>query len=260
MSQIIDPLKIGRRTVLSPAVQNEVELHDDHPCASCAVRERALCGVLDADDLASYRRLGWTLRLKRGQTIFHEGDPATRVFTVTGGTVKLYTLLPDGRRQVTGFMFPGDFLGISLDEEHAVSAEALDDVQLCWFPRNRFGEFVDQHPVMERQLYCLAAHELAAARQQMVLLGRKTALERVATFFIQLLERSERVGAGGKGCFDLPMGRSDIADYLGLTKETVSRVLGQLRDLRMIRLVTLDRIMVLDRTGLGLLADGAGQA
>jgi CRP/FNR family transcriptional regulator len=112
---------------------------------------------------------------------------------------------------------------------------------------------------MERQLYCLAAHELSAAREQMVLLGRKTALERLATFFIQLLERDERIGAGEACSFDLPMSRSDIADYLGLTKETVSRVLGQLRDLRMIRLIALDRIKVLDRDGLSVVAEGAAQ-
>lgn len=246
--------------MLSPAVHVEAELHAGHPCAGCPVRDRAVCGVLDAGELADYRRLGWSLRLTPGQTLFHEGDPATRVFTVTRGAMKLYTLLPDGRRQVTGFMFPGDFLGISLDEEHAVSAEALDDVQLCWFPRSRFGDFVDGHPAMERQLYCLAAHELAVARQQMVLLGRKTALERLATFFMHLLERTERTGGKGTSCFDLPMSRSDIADYLGLTKETVSRVLGQLRDLRMIRLVTLDRIMVLDRAGLSMVAEGASGA
>ncbi|MGZ8282117.1 MAG: cyclic nucleotide-binding domain-containing protein [Allosphingosinicella sp.] len=224
------------------------------------MREHAVCAVLESDDLGTFKRLGWTLRLRRGQTIFHEGDPANRVFTVTRGTVKLYKLLPDGRRQVTGFMFPGDFLGISLDEEHAVSAEALEDVQLCGFPRSRFGEFVEAHPQMERQLYCRAAHELGAATEQMVLLGRKTALERLATFFVQLLDRAERDGGGEAGSFDLPMSRSDIADYLGLTKETVSRVLGQLRDQRLTRLIALDRIEVLDRRGLALLADGAALA
>ncbi len=246
--------------MLAPVLHREAELYADHPCTGCAVRERAICAVLDAGELADYKRMGFSLRLAPGQTLFHQGDPATRVFTVTRGAMKLYTLLPDGRRQVTGFMFPGDSLGISLDEEHAVSAEALDDVQLCCFPRSRFGEFVDGHPALERQLYCLAVHELAAARQQMVLLGRTTALERLATFFMHRLERSERSGAEGRGCFDLPMSRSDIADYLGLTKETVSRILGQLRDLRMIRLVTLDRIMVLDRAGLASLAEGAGEA
>ncbi len=246
--------------MLSPASHKDVELQADHPCFGCTVRDRALCTVLDRDGLATYRRLGWTAKLSEGQTLFHEGDPATRVFTITQGTLKLYTLLPDGRRQITGFMFPGDFLGISLDEEHAVSAEALDEVQLCAFPRNRFGAFVENHPAMERQLYCFAANELSAARQQMVLLGRKTALERLATFFLQLLERADRTGDGKTSSFDLPMSRSDIADYLGLTKETISRSLAQLRDLRLVRLVTLDRVMVLDRAGLSLLAEGGGEA
>src|SRR6185503_14814172 len=129
--------------VLSPASHIAAQLDAGHPCFGCAVRDRAVCGVLECGDLGAYKRMGWTLKLKPGQTIFHEGDQASRVFTVTRGSVKLYKLLPDGRRQVTGFMFPGDFLGISLDEQHAVSAEALDDVQLCSFPRSRFGEFVD---------------------------------------------------------------------------------------------------------------------
>ncbi|WP_395614172.1 Crp/Fnr family transcriptional regulator [Allosphingosinicella sp.] len=244
--------------MLSPARHNGAELHADHPCAGCAVRDRAVCAVLDCDGLATFRRLGRTSKLGQGQTLFHEGDPATRVFTVTRGTLKLYTLLPDGRRQITGFMFPGDFLGISLDEEHAVSAEALDEVQLCSFPRSRFGAFVEEHPAMERQLYCLAANELSAARQQMVLLGRKTALERLASFFLQLLDRADRISEGGTSSFDLPMSRTDIADYLGLTKETVSRVLGQLRDLRLVRLIARDRIKLLDRAGLGLVAEGLG--
>lgn len=238
----------------------EAPLQADHPCAGCKVRNWAVCGVLGCDDLARFRRMGRGLRMKSGQTLFHQGDPATMVFTVTEGTLKLYTLLPDGRRQIIGFVFPGDFMGISLDEEHAVSAEALEEVQVCWFPRARFDEFVEDHPAMEHRLYRLAAHELGAARQQMVLLGRKTALERLASFFIQLLGRADEASGDKATCFDLPMSRSDIADFLGLTKETVSRVLGQLRDLRLIRLVTLDRIMVLDRSGLSMVAEGAGEA
>ena len=242
--------------VLSPALQVAAEPDAGHPCFRCAVRQRAVCGVLDRAELAAYKRMGWTLRLSPGQTIFHEGDPASRVFTVTRGTVKLYKLLPDGRRQVTGFMFPGDFLGISLDEEHAVSAEALDDVQLCWFPRSRFGEFVEDHPAMERQLYCLAAHELAAAQSQMVLLGRKTAAERLASFFLVLLGRVEKAEGTAVRLIDLPMSRTDIADYLGLTKETVSRVLASLKSRRIVRLAALDRVEVLDRYRLARMAEG----
>lgn len=224
----------------------------------CKVRAIAVCGVLGRDDLARMRNLGRSLRLKPGQPLFHEGDPAARVFTVTEGVLKLYKLLGDGRRQVTGFMFPGEFLGITVDDEYAFTAEALGYVQLCWFSRNRFDGFVEEQPEMERELYRLAAHELAAAQQQMVLLGRKTAAERVATLFVTLLNRAEKAGGERLRMVDLPMSRSDIADYLGLTKETVSRVLALLKTKRLIRLDALDRIEILERDRLEAVADGYG--
>lgn len=230
-------------------------LPQGHPCQGCEVRDRAVCGVLDCARLEEFRNLGWTLRLAPGQALFHEGDPATRVFTLTRGTLKLYKLLADGRRQVTGFLRPGDFLGISVDDEHAFSAEALEDSQLCWFPRVRFDDFVEEQPTMERELYRMAAHELAAAQQQFVLLGRKTASERLASFLLILSERSELSSRAGPGMVRLPMSRSDIADYLGLTKETVSRVISALKRDRIIRLEALDVIQILDRERLEQLAE-----
>jgi CRP/FNR family transcriptional regulator len=226
-----------------------------HPCQGCEVRDKAVCGVLDCARLEQFRNLGWTLKLAAGQALFHEGDPATRVFTLTRGTLKLYKLLADGRRQVTGFLHPGDFLGISIDDEHAFSAEALEESQLCWFPRARFDDFVEEQPAMERELYRMAAHELAAAQQQFVLLGRKTASERLASFLLLLAERSELSNGAGGGMVRLPMSRSDIADYLGLTKETVSRVISALKRDRVIRLETLDVIQVLDRDRLEQFAE-----
>ncbi|MGQ0589991.1 MAG: Crp/Fnr family transcriptional regulator [Sphingosinicella sp.] len=242
--------------MLAPALRHDEPLPTGHPCLGCAVRRTAVCGVLGCDELAQMRRLGWTLQLRTGQPLFHEGDAANRVFTLTRGSLKLYRLLPDGRRQVTGFMFPGDFLGIAVDEEHAFTVEALEDSQLCWFPRGRFGEFTEDHPGMERELYRMAAHELAAAQAQMVLLGRKSAGERLASFFLALLGRAERETGSEERFIELPMGRADIADYLGLTKETVSRVLAVLKNQRLVRLAALDRIEVLDRDGLTALAEG----
>ena len=240
--------------MLAPATRHDEPLPAGHPCQGCEVRSKAVCGVLDCTNLAQLKTLGWTVKLSQEQALFHEGDPATRVFTLTRGTLKLYKLLADGRRHVTGFMHPGDFLGISVDEEHAFSAEALEEAQLCWFPRNRFDEFVEEHPSMERELYCMAAHELAAAQQQMVLLGRKTASERLASFLLLLARRAH----GGDGLVRLPMSRSDIADYLGLTKETVSRVFSVLRRERVIRLRSVNEVEVLDREGLEQLADSCG--
>lgn len=242
--------------MLATAIRHDALLPEDHPCAECMVRSAAVCGVLACGDLATMRRLGWTIRLQAGQPLLHEGDPATRVFTLTRGALKLYKLLPDGRRQVTGFMFPGDFLGIAVDDEHAFTVEAVTDSQLCWFPRSRFGEFVESHPELERELYRVAAHELAAAQAQMVLLGRKTAEERLASFFMMLLERAERLSGRPKRTIELPMSRSDIADYLGLTKETVSRVLAVLKNRRTVRLAALNLVEVVDRDALTTIAQG----
>ena len=204
------------------------------------------------------RSLGTMQRLRPEQSVFHEGDPAKRVFMVTHGALKLYTLLADGRRQITGFMFPGDFLGVSVDEEYAFTVEALGDTELWWFSRDAFDKFISEHPQVERELYRLAAHELAEAQRQMVLLGRKAAAERLATFFLSLVERAERASGTSETSFDLPMSRMDIADYLGLTKETVSRMLAQLRALGLIRLQAQNRVEVLDRERLRSMAEGDG--
>jgi CRP/FNR family transcriptional regulator len=202
------------------------------------------------------RALGTMQRLRPEQSVFHEGDAAKRVFMVTHGALKLYTLLADGRRQITGFMFPGDFLGVSVDEEYAFTVEALEETELWWFSREAFDRFICEHPKVERELYRLAAHELAEAQRQMVLLGRKAAAERLASFFLSLLERAERASGVLEQAFDLPMSRIDIADYLGLTKETVSRMLAHLRSRGLIRLQAQDRVEVLDRDGLRATADG----
>jgi CRP/FNR family transcriptional regulator, anaerobic regulatory protein len=247
----------GDKDVLQAAERHLEALPSGHPCQGCEVRDKAVCGVLDCAKLAQFKSLGRTLKLDSSQTLFHEGDPATRVFTLTSGTLKLYKLLPDGRRQVTGFMHPGDFLGMSMDDEHAFSAEALEAAILCWFPRNRFDDFVEEHGSMERELYRMAAHELAAARQQMVLLGRKTATERLASFLLFLAERSDRLPGRTPNLVRLPMSRSDIADYLGLTKETVSRVFSAFRRDRLIRLCATDEVEIIDSQGLEQLAECA---
>lgn len=135
----------------------------------------------------------------------------------------------------------------------------MEDAALCAFPRERFDAFAAKHPSLERELYRLAGHELDAARRQIVLL-RKTATERLASFLDELAEKSVAIADVPSGFITLPMSRSDIADHLGLTKETVSRVMGLLKSRRLIRLVTLNRIEILDRKWLKLIGSGAVDA
>ncbi|MEO5578677.1 MAG: helix-turn-helix domain-containing protein [Sphingomicrobium sp.] len=230
------------------------QLDEKHPCFGCAVRSSAICAVLDSDDLGHFKRGGSTVHRASGETIFFEGDTATHVYNLTSGVMRLSKLLPDGRRQIAGFLFPGDFLGITMEDEHAFTAEAITPSILCQFSRARFDGFVDSHPHLERRLYAIAAHELAAARQQVVLLGRKTAAERVASFLLMLDAR--RTGEGLDGDITLPMSRADIADYLGLRIETISRELSALKASRLIRLTTTQTIRFVDREQLEQLAEG----
>lgn len=230
-------------------------LPSGHPCQGCEARGQAICGVLDCANLAQFKRLGSTTRLRAGQALFREGDPATRVFTLTRGSLKLCKLLPDGRRHVVGFVYAGDFLGISVDDEHAFSAELVEDAQLCCFSRSSFDSFLADHPLMERELYRMAAHELSAAQQQLVLLGRKSATERLASFLLLLADRADRLAGEKTNFVDFPMSRADIADYLGLTKETVSRIFSAFRADRLIRLRAMNKVEILNRPALQQVAD-----
>ena len=147
---------------------------------------------------------------------------------MTGDAVRISKLLPDGRRQVTGLLFPGDFLGLAFNESYTYSAEAVGPSTLCRFPRTDLERLLSEHPKMERRLLGMASNELATAQDQMLLLGRKTAREKLATFLLMLSARAERRGHPGNP-IDVPMTRADIADYLGLTIETVSRTFTVLR-------------------------------
>ena len=227
-----------------------------HPCFGCAVRLVSVCGVLDSGELAQFKHSGTKIERTAGETIFFEGDRATHVYNLTTGALRLSKLLPDGRRQIAGFLFPGDFLGITMEDEHAFTAEAVVDSSLCQFPRARFDGFVDTHPHLERRLYAIAAHELAAARQQLVLLGRKTATEKVASFLLMLAKGTSCAGPSEDTNIVLPMSRSDIADYLGLRIETVSREISCLKASRLIQLTSTQSIRLIDRSRLEAMADG----
>lgn len=225
-----------------------------HPCYDCAVREIAVCGSLDSAALRAFKAIGPTVDYQAGETILFESDQASSVYSLRSGLVRLSKLLPDGRRQIAGFLFAGDFLGITMEEEHAFTAEAIAPTSMCRYPRARFDDFVAQHPGLERRLYAVAAHELAAARQQLVLLGRKTATERVSSFLLMLSGRCSLLDPGAM--IDLPVSRMDMADYLGLRIETISREISALKAARVIQLTERQTFRIIDRQRLEQLAEG----
>lgn len=217
---------MGLEKTMSGYMAGSASGAEQRRCELCDVRPLAVCGSVTMDQSACLTAIARSAQLDAGEPLFHEGDPAIEVFTVINGMLKLSKLLPDGRRQIAGFLMAGDYLGLAFTERYGCSAEAVTPVRLCRFPRLAFLRLLDQFPALEKALLGRAATELAAAQQQMLLLGRKNAHERVASFVLQLAER-QATKDGQR--IDVPMTRTDIADHLGLTIETVSRTLTSLR-------------------------------
>jgi CRP/FNR family transcriptional regulator len=222
-------------------------------CGLCEARSDSLCSAIEECDLVRLAAIAVPMRVEPGRCFIEEGDVAEHFFNVTGGTVKLFKLLPDGRRQITGFAGRGHFLGLAVSSSYAFSAEAVDQVQLCRFSRAKLRILLDDFPAMEKRLLEVAASELAAAQEQMLLLGRKTARERLASF---LMGRALVADGEMTARIHLPMTRSDIADYLGLTIETVSRMLSRFKAERLIEIHGSSDIVIRNAAALETLATG----
>jgi CRP/FNR family transcriptional regulator len=195
------------------------------------------CGeACDARELAELKRLATPVRFNAGQTIFSEGDTARNAFGLSHGVMRLYRLLPDGRRQVVAFAFPGDFLAMPLADRFTFSADAIGEVGVCRFPREELKRFIQTSPNIMRLLMEFAARELQSAQDQLTLLGNASAEERVAAFLVNWRKRSARLRPASQAV-PLPMRRQDIADFLGLKLETVSRTVAKLEQRDAIRIV-----------------------
>lgn len=228
---------------------------DMNPCGACPVRSLTICAALDPEEVRRLAEIIQTVRVEASQTVFGEGDAADTLYNVTSGTVKLYKLLPDGRRQITGFVTTGDFLGLAVNESYAYSAETVTACTLCRFPRRKMEALMDEFPKMQRRLFSMASNELAAAQDQMLLLGRKTAKEKICSFLIMLSQRAARRGHKENPVY-VPMSRADIADYLGLTTETVSRTFTQLKTVGTISLQEGNKVLIADLDAIYDMAEG----
>jgi CRP/FNR family transcriptional regulator, anaerobic regulatory protein len=196
-------------------------------CNDCSMRRLSVCALLDENEIGEIEHLVRHVQFAACETVFAQEDIATSFYSVLEGSLRLYKLLPDGRRQIVGFALPGDFMGLSTAGRHGFSADAIEPVTVCQFNRAAFSRFSEHKPNLLRRLNELTVRELNQARDHMVLLGRRSADEKIATFLVGWRDRLSRLGAIS-ATVPLPMSRQDIADYLGLTIETVSRTLTKL--------------------------------
>jgi CRP-like cAMP-binding protein len=185
--------------------------------------------------------------------LFYEGDERTHVYVIETGWVKLYRTLIDGQRQVVGFSNGGTVLGLESEAEHANGCEAITDVTVRAIPVSRISEICDTDPSLARQLLMQLGRQLGAAQTQLTAVGSQSADQRLAMFLLAIAEHSAS-SSGDE--FDLPMRRGDMADFLGLRLETVSRKMSDFQRRGWIRMSSLYRCRILRRSILQDLADG----
>jgi CRP-like cAMP-binding protein len=196
----------------------------------------------------AWAMMGATMPFARNVEIYGEGEPADYLYKVVSGAVRTHKLLSDGRRQIGGFYLPGDVFGLELDGEHRLTAEAICDSKIIVIKRSAVVALAARQSDVAHELWATTARELASVQNLMLTLGRKTAQERVAAFLLEMAGRSH-----GANEVELPMSRQDIADYLGLTIETVSRTITQLENTSAIELPSSRRIVLRNRSALNQL-------
>lgn len=221
-------------------------------CASCEARHRGLCGALDADQLVTLAKVSHKHKVREGEELIGDAEKIESYSNVLSGVVKLTKMLPDGRQQIVGLQFAPDFLGRPFRTESVLNAEAATNVSLCSFPKAVMDRMMKEHPELGQKLLEQTLKELDEARDWMVTLGRKTASEKVASFLLLIARNIDPLAddENETATFDLPLTRADIADFLGLTIETVSRQLTKLRADGVIRIENNRHVFVGDMSRL----------
>lgn len=201
-------------------------------CGDCPIRQRAVCARCETDELGRLEQIKYYRSFQAGQTIIWSGDRMEFVGSVVTGIATLTQTMEDGRRQMVGLLLPSDFVGRPGRATAAFDVTAITDLVMCCFRKKPFEEMMSSTPHIAQRLLEMTLDELDAAREWMLLLGRKTAREKIASL-IAIIARRDAVlhlrRAAGNLSVDLPLTREEMADYLGLTLETVSRQISALK-------------------------------
>lgn len=222
---------------------------DDGPCVRCDVRHLSVCSALPEDEVYRLHTIMRPKTISAGERLVEEGEPRQFVYTLTSGMLRLLSDLPDGRRQIAGFMLPGDYLGLADEDIYTQTAEAVVPSTLCSFSAPRMDAAMTESPALKIRLYDLTRKALQEARESQMMLGRLAPVEKVASFLLLLARRLQRHGMAADPLV-LSMSRTDIADHLGLTIETVSRSFTKLKLQGLIALPEPNVVELADRRGL----------
>jgi CRP/FNR family transcriptional regulator, anaerobic regulatory protein len=227
-------------------------------CSDCPIRHNAVCARCETDELARLEEIKYYRSFEAGQTIVWSGDKMDFVGSIVSGVASLTQAMEDGRTQMVGLLLPSDFVGRPGREGAAYDVVATTDIVMCCFRKQPFEQLMNETPHVAHRLLEMTLDELDAAREWMLVLGRKTAREKIASLLSIIGRRDASQKSKGPArtlVFDLPLTREAMADYLGLTLETVSRQMSALRRDGVIELEGKRRVIVPD---MGRLMDAAG--
>lgn len=225
-------------------------------CGDCPIRERAVCAYCDQSELNTLDSIKSYRDYAAGRELLAAGEESQVVGSIVRGMVKLTKTLSDGRTQMVGLLFPGDFVGHAMRARAEYDAIAATDVTLCQFQRKPFEQLLRTTPRLEQRMLQMTLDELDAAREWLLLLGRKTAREKLASFLLMLARRESSAGRRRDIAVELPLTRAEIAEYLGMTIETVSR---QMTKLRADGVITFESTRALKLPDLDMLTEEAGE-
>lgn len=217
-------------------------------CSVCSVREYAICAGVEDQAFEQLEDVRRNIQLTANETLFYDGDHASDVYTLTDGCIRLVKYFSDGRRQVVRFVTPGEYFGYLVSDCYAYSAEAVIPSTVCRFPRKALATLCDRYPALQSRMFKLACRELEQQREIQILLGRKSVGERLASFLLQLVDDAGE-DDNAIHVLDLPMCRTDIADYLGTTPESIARTLTAFKGDHLISIPKSSRIIFDDYDG-----------
>ena len=214
-------------------------------CSECKIRPHSFCRCLEEDQLKEFSGISSDKVFEDKQNIFLQQDSALNLYNITEGNVKIYQLMDDGRIQIIGFLYPGDFFGSYKNGKYNYSADAIGNVKVCVFEQDKLDEYLENNIKLTKELLHQTSHELTLAEDKIRVLGKLDATERLSRFILNLSEQRKRIGWQNNP-ISLPMTRQDIADYLGLTVETVSREITKLKSSNIIKIISSKQIYISD--------------
>ena len=217
-------------------------------CRACEARHRGVCGALTPEQLTELSKSASLVSVTAGTQLQGDQTPVEHYANIISGVIKLSKILEDGRQQIVGLKFAPDLLGHTTEQISGVNADTATDARLCVFPQKALAKALRNSHDMTSRLHTQSLRELEEARNWMITLGRKTAREKVASFLKLILAAAdpERDEVEANILIELPLNRSEMADFLGLTLETVSRQMSQLRKNGVIEFSKSQHIMILD--------------